>query len=164
MPASSRAVSPKTLLLTVVAALGIASAPVAVSHFNDKEMGQSYRQSWFALVAMNFGGMATMLEGKIPWNDEQMAKWGKELGILVSMDANRGFVEGTEKGTTRAKPDIWKNKDDFNAKMADFKEAATALAGVSGSGDKEAIAKGIMATGKTCKACHDEYKSENYLY
>lgn len=156
--------SHKTLLLAAVAALGIGMAPVAVSHLNDKEMGQSYRQSWFALVAMNFGGMATMLEGKIPWNDEQMATWGKELGILVSMDANRGFVPGTEKGTTRAKPEIWENKDDFNSKMADFKKAAAALAEVSGSGDKKAIANGIMATGKTCKSCHDEYKAENYLY
>ncbi|MFK7975087.1 MAG: cytochrome c [Halioglobus sp.] len=154
----------KRILLASVAALSITAAPIAVSHLDDKEMGQSYRQSWFALVALNFGPMTSMLKGDIPWNDAQMANWGKELGALASMDGTRGFAPGSEKGTTRAKPEIWKNMDDFKAKMGDFTEAATNLAAVSGSGDKKAIAGAIAATGKSCKGCHDEYKAENYLY
>lgn len=164
MPRPMRVTTRKNVLLACVAAFGISMAPVAVSHFNDKEMGQSYRQSWFAMIAMNFGPMASMLKGEIPWNDAQMATWGAELGNLAAMDGTRGFAPGSEKGTTRAKPEIWKNMDDFSAKMTDFTDAAKNLAEVSGSGDKKAIAGAIAAAGKSCKGCHDEYKSENYLY
>lgn len=163
-PLGNRLSAPRNLVLAAVTALGIGITPLALSHFDDKEMPQSYRQSFFAMVAMNFGPMVSMLKGEIPWDDAQMANWGKELGILATLDATRGFSAGSDKGTTRAKPEIWSNKDDFNAKMKDFSEAATALAAAAGSGDKKAIAGGIAATGKSCKSCHDEYKAENYLY
>ena len=32
------------------------------------------------------------------------------------------------------------------------------------SGDRELIAEAFAATGGACKACHDEYKSKDYLY
>lgn len=156
--------TPRTLCLAAITALGVVLTPLATAHFNDKEMPQSYRQSWFAMVAMNFGPMASMLKGEIPWNDEQMAAWGKELGILATLDVSRAFGPGSDKGTTRAKPEIWENMDDFNAKMDDFRDAAALLSTAAASGDKKAIGQGIAATGKSCKSCHDEYKSENYLY
>jgi len=159
-----RVFAPKTLSIALLTAAGIGITPMAVSHFNDKEMPQSYRQSYFAMVAMNFGPMASMLKGEIPWNDDQMATWGKELGILATLDTARAYGPGSDKGTTRAKPEIWENRDDFNAKMGDFQQAAQQLAAASATGDKKAIAQGIAATGKSCKSCHDEYKAENYLY
>lgn len=151
-------------LLVLVTTVAVGLAPVAVSHINDKEMAQSYRQSWFALVGMNFGPMVEMLKGNIPWNAEQMAAWGNDLGAIASMNTARGFPDGSEKGTTRAKPEIWENKADFEDKMQDMKTAVAALQIAAASGDKGDIAKNIAATGKSCKACHDEYKSKDYLY
>lgn len=151
-------------LLVLVTSASLGLAPGAVSHMNDKEMAQSYRQSWFALVGMNFGPMVEMLKGNIPWNDEQMAAWGNDLATLATMDIARGFVDGSEKGTTRAKPEIWQNKADFAQKMDDMKTAIAALQTAAASGDKGAIGKNIAATGKSCKSCHDEYKSKDYLY
>ena len=65
---------------------------------------------------------------------------------------------------TRAKPEIWLNTEDFNAKLADFRREAGKLASVAAEGDRAAISAQFGATGKTCKACHDEYKSKDYLY
>jgi len=38
------------------------------------------------------------------------------------------------------------------------------LAEVAAQGDRAAIQGQFGATGKTCKACHDEYKAKDYLY
>ena len=44
------------------------------------------------------------------------------------------------------------------------KTAVATLQTTVAGGDKAAVAKAVGATGKACKACHDEYKSKDYLY
>ncbi|MFT4519129.1 MAG: cytochrome c556 [Halioglobus sp.] len=148
-------------LLTVI---GIGLSPGVTSHYDDKEVLQSYRQSWFTMVAVNFGPMVGMIQGKMAWNDEQMKASADQLATLASMDIAKGFSVGSEKGTTRAKPEIWENKADFEAKMDDMKKAAFALQAAVATGDKDSIGKAVGAAGKSCKSCHDEYKSKDYLY
>lgn len=155
----------RNTLLAVFLISGLALSPLAISHFDDKEPAQSYRQSWFAMVAANFGPMAAMVKGEIPWQEDQMAAYADQLAALTTLDVIRGFAEGTDKGTTRAKPDIWENTADFQAKMDDLDSAVAALQVAANQGtDRKAITEGVAATGKACKACHDEYKSKNYLY
>jgi cytochrome c556 len=117
----------RNYLIAGTAAAGLLLAPLAVSHFDDKEVQQSYRQSWFALVAMNFGPMASTVKGEIPWNDEMMQGWAGDLTTLTTLNIMRGFGDGSDKGTTRAKPEIWENKADFESKMGDLKTAVGAL-------------------------------------
>lgn len=154
----------RRLPLFVAILAGAILVPAALAHYDDKEPRQSYRQSWFAMVAMNFGPIAASVEGKIPWNDTMIKGWANDLATLTELDIMRGFGEGSEKGTTRAKPEIWENKDDFQSKMQDLKTAVGQLQAAAQSGDREAIGLEVGTVGKTCKACHDEYQSEEYLY
>ena len=157
--------SQRNIYLAILIITGLAISPLAVSHFDDKEPAQSYRQSWFALMAANFGPMTAMVKGDIPWQEDEMAAYADQLAALVTLDVMRGFADGTDKGTTRAKPEIWENKADFEAKMDDLTTAVNALQVVANQGtDRKAIAESVAATGEACKACHDEYKSKNYLY
>ena len=142
----------------------LALSPLALSHFDDKEILQSYRQSWFALVTSNVGPMFSMLKGEMPWDQDKLKIWSDQFVQLTRMDISRGFAPGSEKGKTRAKPEIWENRADFDAKMDDMRNAADALKVAVSTGDRGMISEAIQATGGTCKACHDEYKSENYLY
>ena len=155
---------PRALMLSLITIGAVSLSPLAVSHFDDKEINQSYRQSWFALVASNFGPMASTVKGEIPWDQAKMERWSRDLETLTSLDIMRGFAEGSDKGTTRAKPEIWQNKADFDSKLDDMTGAVAKLQETVATGDREAIAEQVGATGKTCKACHDEYKAKNYLY
>ena len=66
---------------------------------------------------------------------------------------------------TRARPNIWSNMDDFQSKLDDFRAAAAQLAGNGQPRQiRDASREQFIATGGTCKACHDEYKSKDYLY
>lgn len=153
----------KTVLAMSVTACLVFSLQAA-SHMVREEPKQSYRQSYFTLVAMNFGPIGAMVKGEMPWDDTTLQAFANELGALASMDVSRAFVPGTDKGTTRAKPGIWENPDDFHAKLSDMREALQALQQTASSGDRKAIAAAVGAAGKACKSCHDEYKSKDYLY
>lgn len=151
-------------LLACTALSGALLSPLAISHFDDKAIPQSYRQSYFALLAANFGPMVASVKGEIPWDQTKIENWANDLDALSSLDIMRGFVDGSDKGTTRAKPEIWKNKADFSSKMDDLHKALNELQQAAAGGDRELISKRIGAAGKACKACHDEYKADNYLY
>ena len=153
----------RTLAAATVAA-SLAAAPLVSARLDSSEPLQSYRQSYFAIVAMNFGPIADMVKGDIPWDLEKLQGWADDVEDVTELDLLRGFAPGSEKGTTRAKPAIWENMDDFEAKLADLKDAAKALDDAAESGDRGAIAEAVKATGGACKACHDEYKSKDYLY
>jgi cytochrome c556 len=154
----------RNCLLAISAVGALALSPLAVSHFDDKEIPQSYRQSWFAMVAANFGPMVAMVKAEMPWDERMMAGYADQLAALTTLDVMRGFKDGADKGTTRAKPEIWENKADFESKMNDLKSAAEKLQQVANTNDRKAIAQQVGATGKACKACHDDYKAKNYLY
>jgi len=136
----------------------------AVSHFDEDEMQQSYRQSYFALLAANFGPMVAAVKGEIPWEQSQMENWANDLAALSTLNIMRGFGDGSDKGTTRAKPEIWENKADFTSKMETLHKELATLQEVTAGGDQAATSKQVAATGEACKACHDEYKAKNYLY
>lgn len=161
---TSMSKSLRNYALAIAAVGGLALSPLAISHLNDKEMPQSYRQSWFAMIGSNFGPMVAMVKGEMPWDERQMAGYSDQLAALTTLDVLRGFADGSDKGTTRAKPEIWENKPDFESKMNDLKAAVEKLQTVANTNDRKAIAMQVGATGKACKACHDDYKSKTYLY
>jgi cytochrome c556 len=67
---------------------------------------------------------------------------------------------GPDVGKTRAKAEIWQKYEDFAAKDRNFRMAAQALQGSATSADVNAIKPSFAELGKTCKACHDSYRTE----
>ncbi len=149
----------------VATVTGLSLAPAALSHFDDEQPMQSYRQSYFALLAANFGPMVAMVKGEMPWDDQKMKGFASDFEGITELNIMRGFAPGTEKGTTRAKPEIWNEIETFKQKFIDLQAAATELDDtVENGGDRKAIGAAVAKTGQTCKACHDDYKSKDYLY
>lgn len=151
-------------LISVTMAAGILATWQASAHFDDKEPLQSYRQSYFAMLAMNFGPIGAMVKGEMPWNEAALQGYASDMAAITTLDLMRGFAPGSDKGTTRAKPEIWNNTADFESKLEDLQTSVAALQKASQGGDKKLIAKSVGAVGQSCKSCHDDYKSKNYLY
>jgi cytochrome c556 len=125
---------------------------------------QSFRQSYFTLLAMNFGPIAAMVKGEMPYDDAKVLSLAEDVNAIANIDVARAFGPGSDKGTTRAKPAIWENTDDFVEKYQALQKAAGGLLAAAQSGDKGAVGAAVKDTGGTCKSCHDEYKSKDYLY
>ena len=67
---------------------------------------------------------------------------------------------GPDVGKTGAKPEIWQTYPDFVSKDRDFGKAAQAFDATARSGDLSKIKAGFADLGKSCKSCHDRYRSE----
>ena len=150
--------------LVAILALLVSLSSAVSAHIEKTEPLQSLRQSYFALLGMTFAPMGDMVKGKIEWDAAQFSAWADDLHHAAQFHVERGFAPGTEQGTTRAKPSIWSNMDDFQSKLNDFRAAAASLAAIATEGDPGSSREQFVATGGTCKACHDEYKSKDYLY
>lgn len=152
----------KQIILSTTLATAVA-VPVW-AHIERSEPLQSLRQSYFALLGMTLSPMGDMVKGKMDWDNARFARWAQDLAAVASFEVERGFAPGSEEGKTRAKPEIWLEMDDFNSKLNDLRNQSARLAEVAEGGDLDAVKAQFGATAKTCKACHDQYKSKDYLY
>jgi cytochrome c556 len=71
------------------------------------------------------------------------------------------FPAGTEKvNDTKALPAVWSDKADFAAKGKALQEAAEKLVTLADADDKAGFAAQFGEVGKTCGACHRQYKAK----
>ena len=81
--------------------------------------------------------------------------------LRLAPDLNSWFPEGTgpDVGKTRAKPEIWQKRQDYESKANDFVRAAEDFDSAARSGDLGQIQASFATLGKSCKACHDPYRA-----
>lgn len=153
-------IQPKTLVLAAVAAAGFATALPAAAQFAKPEDAVKYRQSSLFVMAQHFGRVAAMANGRAPF-DPKLAAENAEIAASLAKLPWTGFVEGTDKGNTRAKPEIWKESDKFRAAATKMQDEMVKLNAAAKSGNLDQIKAAVGATGQSCKACHDNYRKES---
>lgn len=141
-------------------AIALVAGVLGVAHAATPDRAIHYRQNVYGLIGWNFGALGEMVRDKRPWDAAEATRRAERIAQLSKM-TDEGFPPGSDQGaTTDAKPDIWKNLPDFEAKMNDFRREADALASTARTGDLDATKAQFAKTGGTCKACHDEYKAD----
>lgn len=154
----------KNTLRLALAMLCLTATPAALSHLVKEQPMQSYRQSYYAMIGMNFGIIYRMVKGDVPWNEEILLERSSDLAALTNVDVLRAFRQGSEEGTTRAKPEIWENFEDYTIKSQNLRVASEALLKAAGAKGRKSIGAATRETATACKSCHDEYKAKHYLY
>jgi cytochrome c556 len=143
--------------LTLLAAAGALAAPLskqaALKIMHERHEGME-------TVGKNNKAIRRALEATPP--DLATVKRSAAKVAELSQKASGWFPKGTgpELGKTGAKPDIWQNMPDFMARLHDFQGAAKAFSAAAASGDANAIKARYADLGKTCKTCHEKYRSE----
>jgi cytochrome c556 len=148
-----------TLKTILFAALAGAVALPAAAQFAKPEDAIKYRQSAMSLQGTHFGRLAAMASGRVPF-DAKVAAEQAELIATLNRLQFAGFVEGTGSGNTKAKPEIWTEKDKWNAAVAKSQEEVNKLNAAAKSGNLDQIKAGVGAVGQSCKACHDNYRKD----
>jgi cytochrome c556 len=116
------------------------------------------RKSAYALMNYNFASLAAMVEGKKPYNRDEAARNADMVAMLADVP-KAFFGEGTDKGETRAKPEIWQKRQDFDAKMDKMIQETRKLPQAARA-DLASLEKAVDAAGGACKACHDDYRNK----
>jgi cytochrome c556 len=116
-----------------------------------------YRHSIMEAVAYKVGQLRGMAQGEIPADNAAFAKHANDVAALAGM-VTEGFIPNSVVGDSIALPEIWTNNADFQAKAADFQNAATALATAASQQGFEAAKGMVQAVGQTCGGCHRPYR------
>jgi cytochrome c556 len=136
----------------------LASTPAA-AQFAKPEDAIRYRKAGMVVMATHFGRVAAMANGRVPF-DAKAAADNAEIATIVSKLPFAGFVDGTDKGETKAEPKIWAEMDKFRAAASKMQDEMAKLNVAAKSGNLDSIKAAVGETGKACKACHDSYRKE----
>lgn len=125
------------------------------------EKAIEYRQSVFRIVAGNFGPLAQIAQGKAPF-EAAKARRNAELLAAISAFLEDAHPEISQEGKTRAKPEIWTNRAEFDRRIADFGEHTRALALVTARSESatDEFKAAIGAVGNDCKGCHENFRAK----
>ena len=149
----------KTLMRIVAACLTAAALLPAHAQFAKPEDAVKYRKASYTVMAAHFGRLGAMANGRVPY-DAKLAAENAELVVALAKLPWAAYGEGTDKGETRAKPEIWKE-------AAKFKEAADKMQAEVGklnvaakAGNVEALKAAFGPAAASCKACHDNFRKD----
>jgi cytochrome c556 len=149
----------KRLCIALCAAAGLFAALPASAQFQKPEDAIKYRKAAFTLMANHFGRIGAMVNNKSPFDAKAAAENAELLTHLAALPA-AGFVAGTDKGETRAKPEIWTEADKFKGGMTKMQDEMSKLNAAAKTGDLAQLKTAFGAAAQTCKACHDNYRKE----
>ncbi len=147
------------LVVGVFLALGIAVAAHAQAPFKKTEDAIKYRQSALFVMAQHFGRLGPVVKGEQAYNKDEVAR-NAAIAEQMSKLPWDGFVAGSDKGNTDAKPEIWSDAAKFKSAAEKMEREMSKLAQAAKGGDLNAVKSQFGETGKACKACHDDFRKK----
>ncbi len=119
------------------------------------------RKAAFTLIANNFKPIGEVLQGKATYNQTEIVKRAERVAFL-SLLLDGTFPDASNLGepATKSKPEIWKDKAEFDKQIKEFQDNAAALAQIAAkeSTASDAFKAAAKAVAEGCKGCHDAYK------
>lgn len=149
----------KAVLSAAVVMAATVLATPAMAQFQKPEDAIKYRKASFTVMAAHFGRIGAMANGRVPF-DAKVAAENAAIVETMSKLPWAAFGPGTDKGDTRALPEIWKEQDAFKSGADKMQAEVIKLVAAAKTGNLDNVKAAFGAAGQTCKACHDDYRKE----
>ena len=149
----------KKIALIPMALLAATMAFPAAAQFAKAEDAIKYRKNALFVMQQNFGRVAGMAAGRIPF-DAKVAAESAAVAEYVGKLPWVAFGDGTDKGDTKSKPEIWSEKAKFNDLAEKMQVELTKVNAAARTGNLDSIKAAVGGAGASCKACHDAYRSQ----
>jgi cytochrome c556 len=144
-------------LLSVVMAMAV-TLP-AQAQFAKPEDAVKYRKASFTVMAAHFGRLGAMANGRMPY-DAKVAADNADVVMALSKLPWAAFGEGTDKGDTRAKPEIWKEAAKYKEAADKMQAEIVKLNTAAKAGNIDALKVAFGPAAASCKACHDNFRKD----
>jgi cytochrome c556 len=141
-----------------VAALALLTALPAAAQYRNADAAIKYRQSAMSLQGNHMARIFAMVNGQTPFDAKVMNENIEIVALLNTRAQFAAFIEGSDKGNTRSKPEIWSEKDKWNAAVAKSQDDVNKLVAAGKTGNLDQIKAAAGAVGQSCKSCHDAYQ------
>lgn len=149
----------KTLATLVLAAVTLTLTAPASAQFTKPEDAIKYRKNALFVMQQNFSRVTAMTSGKAPFNAKVAAE-SAAVAEFMSKLPWAGFGEGTDKGDTKAKPEIWQEQAKFKEYADKMQAEMTKFAAAAKTGNLDNIKAAAGPAGESCKTCHDAYRTK----
>lgn len=144
-------------LMFAAAALGAAGS--ASAQFAKPEDAIKYRKNAMFVMQQHFSRVAAMANGRIPFDAKAAADNAAVADYMAKLPW-AGFVEGTDKGDTKSKPEIWKEPAKFKEAAEKMQAEMSKVNAAAKTGNLDSIKTAVRATGGACKSCHDAFQRD----
>jgi cytochrome c556 len=149
----------KSISSLFAVAVSMALAIPAQAQFAKAEDAVKYRKASFTVMAAHFGRLGAMASGRAPY-DAKAAADNAELVLTLSKLPWAAFGEGTDKGETRAKPEIWKETAKYKEAVDKMQAEIGKLNVAAKAGNVDALKAAFGPAAASCKACHDNFRKD----
>jgi cytochrome c556 len=139
--------------------LALALSVPAHAQFAKPEDAVKYRKASFTVMAAHFGRLGAMASGRAPY-DAKAAADNAEIVATLSKLPWAAFGEGTDKGDTRAKPEIWKEAAKYKEASDKMQLEIGKLNTAAKAGNVDALKAAFGPAAASCKACHDNFRKD----
>ncbi|MEY3612099.1 MAG: hypothetical protein RJB14_1821 [Pseudomonadota bacterium] len=129
----------------------------AQAQFAKPEDAIKYRKASFTVMAAHFGRLGAMANGRAPY-DAKAAAENADVVATLSKLPWAAFGEGTDKGDTRAKPEIWKEAAKYKEAADKMQAEIMKLNTAAKAGNIDALKASFGPAAASCKACHDNFR------
>jgi cytochrome c556 len=150
----------KTMIqVSTAVCMTLALGVPAQAQFAKPEDAVKYRKASFTVMAAHFGRLGAMANGRAPY-DAKIAAENAELATMMGKLPWAAFGEGTDKGETRAKPEIWKDAGKFKEASDKMQQELVKLNAAAKIGNVDALKAAFGPAAASCKACHDAFRKD----
>ena len=147
---------PILLKAAFAATLAASVASVGAITVADKD-AIKFRQSALFLMSNLFGEINGMAQGRIPMNEAALKESTALLNALVTVPFH-AFPDGSDKGQTKAKTEIWMEGDKFKKAASDAQAAVGKLNTAVAANQTKDLKTLTADVAKACKGCHDQFR------
>ena len=141
------------------ALLLVAMGLPAQAQFAKPEDAIKYRKASFTVMAAHFGRLGAMANGRTPY-DAKAAADNADVVATLSKLPWAAFGEGTDKGDTRAKPEVWKEAAKYKEAADKMQAEIVKLNTAAKAGNIDALKVAFGPAAASCKACHDNCRKD----
>jgi cytochrome c556 len=146
-------------MTAATALLALTTALPAAAQFQRPDDAIKYRKGAMFLMSQHFGRIGAMAQGRVPY-DAAAATANAEIVATLSTLPFAAFVDGSDKGDTRALPKIWAERAQFDAGAKKMQEEVQKLVAATKTNNLDQVKAAFGAVGQSCKACHDNFRKE----
>ncbi len=149
----------KKLITAASAFMALMLALPAAAQFAKPEDAIKYRKAAFTVMGNHFARVGAMASGRAPY-DAKAALENADIAAAMAKLPWAAFTEGSDKGETRAKPEIWKDSAKFKEAADKMQAELIKLDVAAKAGNLDALKTAFGPAAATCKGCHDNFRKD----
>jgi cytochrome c556 len=123
-----------------------------------------FRQSAYSFISWNAAKIkAQVVDKPETFNPQQVSAAANAIAAVANSGLGSLYASGTDQGVgwkkSRLKPEYFQKPDEARQIALEFNRAANELAKVAAGGDVLQIKAQYQQLSKTCKSCHDSFRT-----